>query len=117
MLNGRFAKPRRAVAAKRRVAVIIATAACGFGAVGVATASADTFVTPYWGMTCTTSESQSSGSATCTGLGKWRVAVSCAWGFTYTSVWYINNPDQTQTATAGDCWWGVDSVSVEEART
>jgi hypothetical protein len=99
-------------------AVVLAAGACGFSALGFTTASADAaqFVTPKYKMNCTTAtwDGGSYGSATCTGLGKWRVAVSCTAGFTYRSAWRNNGNGQTQTASAGSCWWGVSSIKVEE---
>jgi hypothetical protein len=106
----------------RRLAVAVLASAFGFSALGI-TSSAEArttrsnFVTPIWQMECNTwtSADNSYGGATCAGLGKWRVVVSCSFGWTYTSLWYINSPGQTQTATAGSCWWGVDSVSIQES--
>jgi hypothetical protein len=123
MRVSRLARSGQTTSFRRMAAVALATGACGFSALGFTTASADAenvrakFLTPVYQMNCTTTTSQdnSYGSATCTGLGKWRVAVSCSFGLTYTSLWYINWPDQTQTATAGSCWWGVSSVSVQES--
>jgi hypothetical protein len=73
-------------------------------------------------MTCSTGVSGSfraySGYATCYTpiLAKWKVRVSCSYGFTYDSIivytdpsggWYTLSPSTT-------CYWGVNSVSVIE---
>jgi hypothetical protein len=81
------------------------------------------FTTPVYGLDCTTSTSGSFGAyygnASCRGTispGKWRVSTSCSFGFTYSSPWYYISPGELQTLSAGPCLWGVDSVTVEEAR-
>jgi hypothetical protein len=94
----------------------------GLAASAASPASAATYVTPKYGMTCTTGVTGSFGSyqgyATCFTpvVAKWKVSVSCSFGFTYDSIivytsdsdgWYTLSPAPT-------CYWGVDSVSVIE---
>jgi hypothetical protein len=99
-------------------AVAVACSVLGFTA---AAADASTFVTPYYGMTCSTwtGKDQSTnnyyGAAQCTGDGKWRVSTSCSWGLTYKSlIWIQYQSEGPLTLTAGNCYWGVQSFSVEE---
>jgi hypothetical protein len=75
------------------------------------------FITHTYGMDCTTWTDGSTGYASCTGMnspGKWRVSTSCSFGFTYSSPWYYISPGETQTLSAGSCFFGVNSVTVEE---
>jgi hypothetical protein len=101
--------------ARRLTAAALVVSACSLGALGTATASAATFTTPYYKMTCYTTNSSSNGTATCKGFGKWRVAVSCNFGFTYRSYWVIGSDWSWTSASAGSCLWSVNSVWVEEA--
>jgi hypothetical protein len=117
----RFARPLTAVAVATAVAGLgmgLSTPAASAAAPSAAVSPAATFTTPVWGMECTTFTSGSLGSyygnATCTGLGKWRVNVSCTAGFDYSSLWQHTWPDQTLTARAGSCYWGVSSITVSE---
>ncbi|GAB2921854.1 hypothetical protein GCM10027280_06320 [Micromonospora polyrhachis] len=80
------------------------------------------FVTPVYGMTCSTGVTGSLGAyngyATCytPNVAKWKVRVDCTAGFTYDSIivytssadgWYTLGPSPT-------CYWGVNGVSVIE---
>jgi hypothetical protein len=105
--------------ARALAAVALTTAVTGIGiGVGAPAASAATITTPIWGMQCTTWTAGSHGAyygyARCTGLGKWRVNVSCTVGLNYNSLWQHTYPDQTLTARAGSCYWGVSSVTISE---
>jgi hypothetical protein len=112
-IAGTTAWKRKSARARATLALVLGI--CSLGAFGTATASADVFTTPYWGMTCQTFTSSSHGSASCSGAGKWRVAVSCNYGLTYRSGWAIQYESwHTNLLSAGSCWWGVKSVSVEE---
>jgi hypothetical protein len=86
------------------------------GSIAAAPAAfADDVVTPIYGMSCATTAWATSGTGTCTGAGKWRVAVDCAWSpFDDTSVWLVNGPGETQSTTVGNCTFGVNAVTIEE---
>lgn len=95
----------------------------GLSAAAATPASAsDTFVTPKYGMTCSTDVTGSfgdyHGSATCYTpvVAKWKVRVDCTAGFTFDSIivyttrsdgWYTMGP-------APSCYLGVNSVTVIE---
>lgn len=107
-------------------AAVLATAAVGMG--GAATASAQpvsaealqaAFVTPYFGMNCSTWVSGSfgnyRGNASCTGTGQWFLRVDCTAGFTYDSPKALQiDPWTTSTRSAGSCYWGVNSMTIVE---
>lgn len=112
--KGKYRRTLVGKAAGGAVATGLALSALVGGPASAAPVASANFVTPIHGMQCSTTAGDSSGSGTCTGAGKWRVVVSCSWGLTYSSVWLVNWPGQTQTATAGSCWWGVNSVTIEE---
>jgi hypothetical protein len=115
MQVSKIARPWKRKTARRRAALALMVGACSLGALGTATASAAVFTTPLYGMTCHTYTSGSNGTASCTGSGKWLVAVSCNWGQTYRSGYRVNIEwYDTSIASAGSCWWGVNSVWVEE---
>lgn len=100
-------------------AAVLTTAMTGTGVCLNATAAhAASFTTPVWGMECTTWTAEVNdryyGYGQCTGPGKWRVDVSCTAGFNYNSLWQHTWPDDTRTARAGSCYWGVSSVKITE---
>ncbi|MDQ1645767.1 MAG: hypothetical protein QOJ50_1951 [Cryptosporangiaceae bacterium] len=103
--------------AKPLAAVATTAALAGFG-LGLDATAASAATTPYWGMDCYTSTSGSFGgyygNATCTGTGIWQVQVSCLFGGNPTSLIMINTPGLTQSASAGSCYWGINSVTVKE---
>ena len=107
-------KNRRRVARAMTATAMTATA-LGLSGLGASPAAADDVVTPLYGMQCTTAVESSHGVGTCTGAGKWRVAVECAFAPNHASVWMVNSPDQTQTAVTGDCFFWVNSVSIQES--
>ncbi|MFF3313760.1 hypothetical protein [Streptomyces sp. NPDC002952] len=53
------------------------------------------------------------GGATCTGAGVWKVKVDCTVGGTLYSP-SVFSLGETQSTSAGPCWWGVSSVQVIE---
>ena len=103
---------------KKIATVAIATLAGAVLAPAAANASS-TFTTPYWHMTCTTNIGGTfgnyTGTATCTGTGIWQTVVSCTAGGNPESGIVFNPwPGTSETATAGSCFWGVNSVAVKE---
>jgi hypothetical protein len=102
----------------RPLAAVATTAALAGAAVGLDATAASAATTPYWGMTCTTWTSGSFGNyygnGTCTGTGIWQVEVSCSFGTNPTSLIMVNTPGMTQSASAGSCYWGINSVTIKE---
>jgi hypothetical protein len=91
-------------------------------AVPAAASVPSTFVTPVYGMTCTTGATPAPGGyrgyATCAtpAVAKWKVRVDCSWGFTWDSIWiYTSSADGWRTLGPNvSCSWGVNDVTVIE---
>lgn len=106
----------------RRAAVLLAAGTMAMGLSIAAASPASAFVTPRYGMTCNTGVTGSFGAykgyATCYTpiLAKWKVRVSCSFGFTYDSVAVFTSPSNGwyTLSPAPTCYWGVNSVSVIE---
>ena len=121
----RVARSGKEISARRLTVAALAAVAVACSALGFSTAAADasSFVTPYWKMSCTTwtgtnlSTNRYYGAAHCAGDGIWRVSTSCSWGWTYKSWIWIQFVGEPHTLTAGDCYWGVQSISVEEFKS
>jgi hypothetical protein len=107
---------------RARTALVTGGLGLAMAAAAASPASAASFVTPRYGMTCETGVSGSFGSyngyATCYTpvVAKWKVRVDCSSGGTYDSIivytspsdgWYTLGPSPT-------CFWGVNGVSVIE---
>ena len=107
---------------RARAALVAGTLGLGIAAAVASPASAASFVTPMYGMTCDTGVTGSlggyNGYATCYTpvVAKWKVRVDCAYGFSYDSIivytssvdgWYTLGPSPT-------CYWGVNAVNVIE---
>lgn len=105
-----------------RAGLVVAGLGLAMASAVASPASAASFVTPRYGMTCETGVTGSfggyNGYATCYTpvLAKWKVRVDCTAGGTYDSVivytsaadgWYTLGPSPT-------CFWGVNGVSVIE---
>ncbi|RSM37638.1 hypothetical protein DMA12_35995 [Amycolatopsis balhimycina DSM 5908] len=107
---------------KGALAVAAVTAGLAVGVPSTASATQE-FVTPMYGMSCSTGVSGSLGSywgsATCTtpAFAKWKVRVSCSFGFTTDSVYIITDwTDGAKTLyPPSSCYWGVNSVQVVES--
>jgi hypothetical protein len=108
----------------RRIGVLGAIAGV-FGVLAAASpaaASSPYFVTPEYGMTCTTDVTGGAGgyqgSATCftPDIAKWRVRVDCSFGLTYDSIAvYTTAVDGWRYLAPGNtCLFGVNSVRVIE---
>jgi hypothetical protein len=103
------------------VAAVVATG-IGLAATAGPAAAAASFVTPRYGMTCSTAVTGGigayQGSATCFTpvVAKWKVRVNCSFGGTYDSLWvYTSSTDGWKRwAPANTCVWGVNSVQVIE---
>lgn len=104
-----------------------AALAAGLGVLASASpaaAASSPFVTPVYGMTCTTNVAGTvggyQGSATCftPDIAKWKVRVDCSFGFTYDSIWVITTPADgwKYLAPGNTCAFGVNSVQVIEGR-
>lgn len=112
----------RTASRRARAALVAGGAGLAMATAVASPASAATFVTPRYGMTCQTGVDGGfggyAGYATCLTpvVAKWKVRVNCTAGGTYDSVivytsavdgWYKLGPSPT-------CFWGVNAVSVIE---
>ena len=105
--------------AGRRLAAVAATATLATaGVVAVGATPAMASWTPIYHMDCYTKIGQSDkgyyGEGNCYGQGHWKVVVNCKWGLNPESPDVGNGPGEVQTAIAGYCWWGVNSVKIVE---
>jgi hypothetical protein len=106
----------------RPLAVVAATAALAAAGVAVDATAASASRTPKYHMDCYTWTDKSAsgyyGAANCFNgtayPAVWQVVGTCKFGFSFESDIVGTDPGEVRTVTAGNCWWGVASVSVKE---